>query len=348
MARPRKNALKVAEGLEPNDKSPVRTSPRTKGRGRPRSDAPKINKEPAKRGRKKKIPDEPPLLLGSRANDLAATASKLANGKFPSPTPDTAPDTSETEKSMSIAISGTTAVTENDILAATTPQKLMNLINTLVNTQQDAIFDKYRLASRLQMSHDKEMITSLREEISRNQATIDALQAQLVESTSTEADLSAISVVSSTPRKQPTRELYQSPIRQKSSSLMLQQEDLANELKTIGITLDMQELLTGVRITNYEDDRDRFYFDVKQTSTNIDNDADAVSVMYRLVIKKRFEQTAEVTYIPSFLQGDKSDDVRRVSSNLPEYLKDNLIFPYNTLLQFYTKMSKALNKSAKR
>lgn len=128
---------------------------------------------------------------------------------------------------------------------------------------------------------------------------------------------------------------------------MLQQEDLANELKTIGITLDMQELLTGVRITNYEDDRDKFYFDVKQTSTNIDNDVDAVSVMYRLVIKKKFEQTAEVTYIPSFLREAKNDDARRVSVHLPDYLKDNLIFPYNTLLQFYAKMSKALNKSAK-
>lgn len=356
MAKARKNALSSVEGLEPEENNAVRKSPRTKGRGRPRADAKiskepsKVNKEPAKRGRKKKTPEDPPLLLGSKANELAAIASKLNNGKFPSPTPESANEISThsaSDKSGSVAVSGTATVTENDILAATTPQALMQLINGLVNTQQDAIFDKYRQTSRLQMSHDSLLISSLREEIGRKQATIDALQAQLLESGGAEGDLSSISVVSSTPRKQRTRELYQSPIRQKSSSLMLQQEDLANELKTIGITLDMQELLTGVRITNYEDDRDKFYFDVKQTSTNIDNDADAVSVTYRLVIKKKFEQTAEVTYIPSFLQGDKSEHARRVSAHLPDYLKDNLIFPYNTLLQFYAKMSKALNKSAK-
>lgn len=351
MAKTRKNVLGSVEGLEADEyTSAVRTSPRTKTRGRPRADAAKVKKEPAKRGRKKKTPDEPPLMLGNKKSDLAVAASKLSGGKFPSPTPDLSNNSlsnSTMEKTVSIAVSGGASVTENDILAASTPQALMKLINSLVTTQQDAIFDKYRLTSRLQMNHDSLVISGLREELRHKQATIDALQAQIIENGGVNADVSSISVVSSTPRRQGTRELYQSPIRQKSSSLMLQQEDLANELKTIGITLDMQELLTGVRITNYEDDRDKFYFDVKQTSTNIDNDVDAVSVMYRLVIKKKFEQTAEVTYIPSFLREAKNDDARRVSFHLPDYLKDNLIFPYNTLLQFYAKMSKALNKSAK-
>lgn len=352
MAKTRKNTRVDAE--EPpevveSDMVPVRKSPRAKKRERPPSSSTVestpsklLKKEPGKRGRKKKTPDDGLLLIDNKVSKLSATRSKLDLMKKPVLTP-------ESSKTIaSISVSNTSKITENDILSADDLQSLMKLINSLVTTQQDVIFEKYRQTSRVQMNHDSQVISSLREELRKKQTTIDTLQAQLLTDRVRDADTTANSIPSSTPKKPGAPELYESPIRKKSSSsLMIHQEDLANELKTIGLTLDMQELLTGVRITNYEEDRDKFYFDVKQTSTNIDNDSEAVSVVYGLVIKKKFEQTAEVTYVPSFLQGEKSDDARKVSGHLPEYLKDNLIFPYNTLLQFYAKMSKALNKSAK-
>lgn len=349
MANTRKNTRgDTAESTDSQDKdmAPVRKLPRAKPRGRPPkaaldsspSKAPK--KEPVKRGRKKKVVEEAPLLLTSKVTKPTTTSKNALDLKK---TPLLSRSASTlASANTSISISDSRQVSESDILTATDLKLLMKIINTLVTTEQDAIFEKYRQTTKLQTSHDSLVISGLRDELRRKQETIDALQAQLLGSRAPDS-----LAIKSTPRKTAAPELYQSPIRKLSSSLMLQQEDLANELKTIGITLDMQELLTGVRITNYEEDRDKFYFDVKQTSTNMDNDSDAVSVIYRLVIKKKFEQTAEVTYVPSFLQGDKDDDANKVSEHLPDYLRDNLIFPYNTLLQFYTKMNKALNKSAK-
>lgn len=345
MVTTRKNTRVGGKSLDSDlENMPDKKTTKPRPRGRPPKSATAsasiAKKEPVRRGRRRKVPEDEPLLLDV-AEKKPAKTTKLDATEMPVLI-------SESRRFLNTAsTSGEVAVTESEILKATDADSLVKLIDSLVNTQQDAIFDKYRQTSKLQMSHDSSLISSLREELTKKQDLIDALQAQLL-AKGDDGDTTAFSVPSSTPRRQTKPEMYQSPIRkQSSSSLMIHQEDLANELKTIGITLDMQELLTGVRIINYEEDRDKFYFDVKQTSTNIDNDSDAVSVVYRLVIKKKFEQTAEVTYVPSFLQGEKTEDANKVSAHLPDYLKDNLIFPYNTLLQFYAKMSKALNKSAK-
>lgn len=294
-------------------------------------------KEPAKRGRKKKDPDQ-----------IIETISLAAETEVAKP--NGVQETSTFDKSHRI--------TEADILAADTLAKVVHFVNLLVGSQKQ-IFESYKRTARLQMENDSRLISQLRHELENKQKSIDSLLALLrrLEDAST-TGLSS-SVVSSTPQRGRMPELYELPIRRRNASAMVHQEDLANELKTIGVTLDMLELLTGVRIISYEEDRVKFYFDVKQLSTNSDSDNDAISVTYRLVIKRKFENTAEVTYVPTFFQ--KMDELpaseeeeimnshaRVLAPHLPEYLKDSLIFPYNTLLQFYAKMSKALNKATKK
>lgn len=345
----KKNTRGRKQSAPLTDMAGIRKSPRNKTRATVAASSgettpsKKPKKEPAKRGRKKKSPDEGSLLLGNKISKNGKDTRSHSAILDPAVTPLLTPDSARGGLAI-LGRANTTTVNEEEILAATDPQKLRKLIERLVSTEQDVIFDRYRQTSRLQMNSDSKKIAALEDEVKRQQATIVSLQGRLLSIGDSDG-----AAINSTPRKKDTPELYESPIRRQttSSSLMIHQEDLANELKTIGITLDMLELLTGVRMINYEEDREKFYFDVKQTSTNMDNDADAVSIVYRLVIKKQFEQTAEVTYEPSFLKGDMDDSALRVSKHLPEYFQDNLIFPYNTLLQFYTKMSKALNKSAK-
>lgn len=342
MARPK--------AARPKETESVRKSPRSKARPAaalvlPTRKPAKIAKldPPAKRGRKKadgKIDLEregkPPPKPSSPTTPRAATLSHSALVKTAEP---------------ASALTPSEVVTEADILAADTLDKVVAFVNLLVGSQQQ-LFDRYKHTARLQMDADARLIAELRRELENKQTSIDALLA-LLQRAQTAPDTRAPSMASSTPQRgRAAPEMYELPIRGRNASL-LSQHELAGELKTIGVTLDMLELLTGVRIISYEEDRAKFYFDVKQLSTTSDNDTDAVSVVYRLVIKRKFELTAEVTYVPSFLQtvelnGSEADDARAVAACLPEYLKDNLIFPYNTLLQFYAKMSKALNRSAKR
>lgn len=232
----------------------------------------------------------------------------------------------------------TTNIKAEDILRAGNDD-ILKFINTLVNTSQHEAIEKYKQTCKLQMANDAKLISQLQAELETKQKSIDTLAFQLQRYQNFPA----------TPQKRQTAELYQLPIRNgsSSSSLMIHHDELAQELKTIGITLDMLELLTGVRIINYEEDREKFYFDVKQSSTNTDNDNEAITVEYRLVIKKDFEESADVNYVPVFLSEADNESTERLISHLPDYLRDNLIFPYNTLSQFYAKMNKALNKARK-
>lgn len=349
MARPKATRPKEAEGVRKSPRSRPRPAVSAALPTRP-ANAAKITKSdaPAKRGRKKA--------------DAPAEASQPAPPTQPHTRTDAKPPAADAATAVSLLNAAAVVksdsadvVTEADILAADTLAKVVAFVNQLVGSQQQ-LFDRYKHTARLQMDADARLIAELRRELENKQTSIDALLA-LLQRVQDDADGRRVaSVASSTPQRgRGAPEMYELPIRGRNASL-LSQHELAGELKTIGVTLDMLELLTGVRIISYEEDRAKFYFDVKQLSTTSDNDTDAVSVVYRLVIKRKFELTAEVTYVPSFLQkldaADDSDDgatadARAVAACLPEYLKDNLIFPYNTLLQFYAKMSKALNRSAK-
>lgn len=233
---------------------------------------------------------------------------------------------------------------EVQIINAETPLELARLAKSLTATTQDAVFKEYRATVQRQRALEHKIIEDLRAQLAAKEQVLEALVAQMDRPES------------STPRRQAAPELYELPIRKPSSAgSMIHRDDLADELKTILFTFDMLELLTGVRIVNYENDKDKFYFDVKQASTQGD-DAEQLAVEYRLVIRRKLEKLAEVTYIPTFLklprakdaeQEARASDAQRVRAHLPDYLRENLKFPYNTLLQFYGKVGKALNKAAK-
>lgn len=359
MARPRKTAA-----VDPDDSVQLvetQHSPSQSTRSKTKLAPGKVQKKTTKRTTKKKDEDaQSTKLVATKPKEklTKAETKRLESKTTPNLTP---------ELSAVLSLSAPTIlhnraaepITEADILAANSPAKLTSLINSLVSTEQDDLFERYRQTTRLQLSNDSRLIAELRSELSVKQSTIDTLLSQIQKlQESIDDPAGTILPVNSTPQKGRKLDMYQSPIRKKSSSLMVHQDDMENELKTIGITLDMLELLTGVRMINYEEDKERFYFDVKQTSTNMEHDVDSVSVEYKLVIKRKFEQAAEVTYVPAFLrnlktvlkdpeQELKNQDAARVAKHLPDYLQENLIFPYNTLLQFYTKMNKALNKSTK-
>lgn len=353
-----RQATRTADSVQDLDLSPAKAT-RSKTKAEP---AAKVQKKTASKTvtKRKKADPKPASETTTKSAKIRSIELKLDDSSTPALSPGGSTIVASTPPHILNGVRPLEKITEKDILSADSPAKLALLVSSLVSTQQDSIFERYRQTTRLQQSNDAKLISELRSELSAKQKTIEGLivQIQNFQESGDVSVLSSAPAVSSTPQKGRRVEMYESPIRKRSeSSLMIRQDDLANELKTIGITLDMLELLTGVRIINYEEDLDRFYFDVKQTSTNMEDEAAAVSVEYKLVIKRKFEQTAEVTYVPVFLRTDKkskgaeldrrSDNANKVAKHLPEYLQDNLIFPYNTLLQFYTKMSKALNKSTK-
>ncbi|CUM65506.1 uncharacterized protein PRCAT00003151001 [Priceomyces carsonii] len=232
-------------------------------------------------------------------------------------------------------------ITEQDILASNNSKDLMNFINTLTNTSQDEIFKKFKQTTSLQLKQDSQLIKQLQNELHEKQMHVDSLTKEI-------ATLKSQSGVS--PESLNT---FESPIRGKNTkSNLINENQLSKELENIGITLDMLELLTGLRIMNYQEDESRFFFDVKQNSTNDSQ----VFIEYRLIISKNFGASAEINYIPTFLEieetdyyGDdyeeKNDNCKILRKVLPDYLCDNLSFPYNTLSQFYTKINRALNKT---
>ncbi|GBL51345.1 hypothetical_protein [Candidozyma auris] len=237
-------------------------------------------------------------------------------------------------------------ITEQDIIAATSSHDIVGYLNTLVGSEAEANLNEYRRTTKLQMDNDASLIRQLRTELQQKQESIDTLLKQVSQLQNNGSALPA--TANATPQKRVTGELYKSPIRSNSASTsMISSDDLAQEMKTIGVTLDMLELLTGVRIVNYEEDKEKFHFDVKQSSTNSEDDSSTITVEYKLVIKKQFELSADVNYIPTFLKKVPSSVKNRLIENLPDYLQGSLVFPYNTLSQFYAKMNRALNKSTK-
>lgn len=257
-------------------------------------------------------------------------------------------------------------VSEADIYAAPTSAKLAELVNRLVSTEQETLFQQLHEKSAQQQAQDGTTIAEILQKLESRQVTIDtltlhvqSLQQKLAEAEEKLRELEETSVGSNTPQKLRTgKQMYELPIRRKPSDRKVHSSDIDDELKTIAFTFDMLELLTGVRIISYQVDEDRFLFDVKQTNTVQELELDVINIEYQLIIQRDFEQAAEVTYVPVFLellerrardaeQEAKNKDAARVQAHLPAYLQQSLTFPYNTLLQFYTKLSKALNKSIK-
>ena len=253
------------------------------------------------------------------------------------------------------ASSGT--ITEDDILSAVSPQAVAKLINTLTSTSQDQLFTKFKTKAEAQIEHDQLLIRDLSKQL-------DKAQQELVNKQE-EIELLEIKLQSAaptnTPVKQTLQQKYVSPIRRKTGQNLdendgLSADQLSRELELIGITLDILELLTGLRIINYEEDSSSFYFDITQSSTNAteDDDDNRLTVNYRLIIRKDTAHAADISYVPTFLDNIDAGNAaakqrtRHLTNILPEYFCDNLMFPYNTLAQFYAKMGRALNKGVEK
>lgn len=268
--------------------------------------------------------------------------------------------------------------TEADIIGSKQTGQLMGYINSLMNSDQERIFSSYKKEASVQMEKDAELILQLVEEAQDKDNVIEELQKEL--QAYREGGVKPEKNATATPLKSAKKPdllyesastgVYESPIKRKKNSklnepALINKDDISQELKTIGITLDMLELLTGLRIVDYDEDRTKFHFDVKQASTVSAEDGAAadvkvITIQYQLVISKKFESTAEVKYVPTFLnhldasgpQPNADEGLRltaaKLNKYLPDYFCDNLTFPYNTLSQFYIKMNKALNKIAKK
>lgn len=233
-------------------------------------------------------------------------------------------------------------ITEQEILTALKSDDLVNMINQLTSTTQDELFNNYKLKAKEQMEQDEVIIKQLNEELEEKKKQIEELlENDQYFSSKIRPDKSEEEVVDTSKRDN----LYISPIRKKRNvdEEVINEDGVTKELETIGIILDMLQLLTGLKIINYEEDSNQFYFDVEQNSTN--DKVDKIVLEYRLIISKKFSSIAEINYIPSFLNNHTEKD--KLLKILPEYFCDKLTFPYNTLSQFYTKMNKALNKGFK-
>lgn len=136
---------------------------------------------------------------------------------------------------------------------------------------------------------------------------------------------------------------FASPIRKKASG-RLNQDELAKERENICFTLDMIELLTGVKVINFENTSDEYIFDIKQSSSV----KLGLTMHYQLVLAS--QPSPEINYIPTFLdalEGEEVEDYENakiLQKILPDYLCENLSFPFDTLAQFYGKVNRALNK----
>ncbi|ODV79535.1 uncharacterized protein CANTADRAFT_25507 [Suhomyces tanzawaensis NRRL Y-17324] len=355
----RKTTQKKHEGQESASDS---KAPATKGKSKDSNGAKEVKERTSRR-------------LSSRFSEEADSSTPNTKRKITSTVPQGAPNASS---SVSKKLKSNPIVTEQDIIKSNNSQELVEFINSLVNTKQDEVFTKYQQKVQSQLESDHELIEELNSTVIEKQAIIDNLIKELEEAKKVKYPklLSTNSTVLDINDTNGTKDqVYQSPIRKKkvkridgmdteeSSSHLINQDQLSKELENIGFTLDMLELLTGLRITNFQEDGTRYYFDVKQTSTSSNSSTESIFINYRLVISKTFESTAEINYIPTFLEAleddfeqDEDDSILEIdlirNANylkriLPEYLCENLSFPYNTLSQFYGKVNRALNKRAR-
>ncbi|WLF78584.1 csm1-like protein [Lodderomyces elongisporus] len=204
-----------------------------------------------------------------------------------------------------------TILTE-DVISTTDIGTLIDLVNENVHTNADIIHNKYKDLAEEQMSQDHLLIQELREENER-------LTQRLSESSSNAE--------------------FTSPIRKKK----IKQDDFEKEREHICFTLDLLELLTGIKVTNFEESPTRYTFDIKQTSSNKE-----LFIEYSLILSK--VDSSQINYVPTFLEDDGTRDSaykanqKNLVKVLPDYLCEYLSFPFNTLAQFYGKVNKALNR----
>ncbi|KAG7191954.1 uncharacterized protein KQ657_002560 [Scheffersomyces spartinae] len=134
---------------------------------------------------------------------------------------------------------------------------------------------------------------------------------------------------------------FMSPIRQKTKT-KISEPDMVREMENIAITFDMLELLTGVKVNNFQDDDTKFYFEVKQAS----RDNEEIYIEYSLVLLKDLAHAGQIQYDPTFLEDSDVNRVNQLKQILPAKLCGPLTFHYDTIAQFYDKVSRALTKAS--
>ena len=124
-------------------------------------------------------------------------------------------------------------------------------------------------------------------------------------------------------------------------------------------SVDMLQLLTGVRFVKFRQDEHQYYLDAKQTSTENGVDvSNPAAVLYRIVIPIDYEVTDDVLYIPLFIHSldakatEEEQKIRKelateVSELIPEVMCQNMRIPFTKLLQVYDRMALALRKTGK-
>ncbi|RKP31315.1 hypothetical protein METBISCDRAFT_22491 [Metschnikowia bicuspidata] len=124
-------------------------------------------------------------------------------------------------------------------------------------------------------------------------------------------------------------------------------------------SVDMLQLLTGVRFVKFRQDEHQYYLDAKQTSTENGVDvSNPAAVLYRIVIPKDYEVTDDVLYIPQFIHSldakatEEEQKIRKelateISELIPEVMCQNMRIPFTKLLQVYDRMALALRKTGK-
>lgn len=107
----------------------------------------------------------------------------------------------------------------------------------------------------------------------------------------------------------------------------------------IEVVKDFFSHMVQVRIQTgspYEDEQGLWF--------NISQGNDSVSIDYKLgFVKGQTKESTEIIYVP-LLKELNLDELKILQDKLPTYMFETLSFPLDALNQFYTKMSKCLNK----
>ncbi|CAK9437661.1 uncharacterized protein LODBEIA_P20390 [Lodderomyces beijingensis] len=242
--------------------------------------------------------------LKVEVNDKKTRKTSSSNSSTTTNSASTSTSTSSSRPSPNSKRKATPIFTE-DLISSTDISSLVDLINENIHTSSDVNHAKYKELAEEQMSKDHELIQQLREENESLRESISKPQAE-----------------------------YTSPIR----NMKIKQDDFEKEREHICFTLDLLELLTGIKVTNFEETATQFTFDVKQTSAN-----KSTAIEYQLVVSKI--ESSRINYIPVFMDDEEESEAKKTLIKvLPEYLCECLSFPFNSLAQFYTKVNKAINQ----
>lgn len=160
--------------------------------------------------------------------------------------------------------------------------------------------------------------------------------------------------VDSANRTSSSSHAYESPIRKQKHSLPTPSpssapstdDPVAREFEYISYSLDMVEIMTGVRVRNFVEEDDKFFFEVRQRSS--DPAHSATHADYVLIIEKSAGRDTEICYIPAFMDQAETgtpleqDNSRLLQQLLPDYFCGPLNFAYSSLPRFYARMGRAL------